>query len=299
MKMRHIQAFLAVVEAGGIRAAAKRLGISQPALSKTIQELETSLGAPLVTRSAQGSTPTDYGEALFRRLQVVDQEFRRAKDEIDQMLGARRGNVAVGLSAISSMLMISPVLHRFWRRYPDAKVRVVDGLFEHLLNGVRRGSFDFSIGGLPPATDDNQVSAERLFENRLVPMVRRGHPLAGATSLAELAGARWLFTNEEPAFVALMRRHFEGLGLPAPSVALTCESFPAVLETIPNPDLIAMLPKMVLTHPLVQDRMIAVPVAEEAPTTIVALVKRRSVPLTPLAEALAREFRLVARRFSD
>lgn len=299
MQLRHVRAFLAVAETGSIRTAALRLGVSQPALSKTIQELEALLSAPLLTRSARGSVVTEYGRAFLCRARAISSEFERAHEEIEQMLGVKGGRVSVGLSAIAAMLMASRSLERFWKGNPGVHVRIMDGLLDRLISGVRQGEFDFAVGGISPHSVSHELTVEPLFENRIVPIVRRGHPLAGARSLTELADAKWLFTNEQPAFMTLIEDQFARHSLPSPTVALTCESFPTILDVVPHSDLVAALPMSILQHPLIQGRMIGLTLAEPAPRTVVSLVSRAGVPLTPLAARLARDFRQVAKQFDQ
>ncbi|MGC1302162.1 MAG: LysR substrate-binding domain-containing protein [Caulobacteraceae bacterium] len=298
MKYRYVRAFLAIVETGSIRTASRRLGVSQPALTKTLQELEALLGASLITRTAQGSAPTEFGRAFFARAKFIDEELRRAQEEIDQMRGGKDGAVSVGLSPVASLLMAAEALSRFRLSFPNARVKIADGIFDLQLAGVRQGRFDFAIGGLPPSALGPDVEAEPLFRNRLAPWVRQDHPLAGARSLADLTDADWVFTNDDPNFLKLVHLHFEHLKLPPPRVALTCESFPTVLELIPKTDLVALFPESLTANPLVAARMVPIPVEEPPPTTSLSLIKRSGVPLTPVAEHLATHFRRIARRFS-
>lgn len=299
MQLRHIKAFLAVADTGSIRTAALRMNVSQPALSKTIQELEEILSAPLYTRSAHGSMPTEFGRAFMHRARIIDTEFSRAQEEISQMVGSKGGKVAVGLSAIAAMLMASQALERFWKKNPSVNVRISDGLLDRLIGGVRQGEFDFAVGGVPPQSLGHDLAIEPLFENRIVPVVRTGHPLAAATSLKDLSKANWLFTNDQPAFMALMNQHFIDHGVPAPRVLLTCESFSAVLDVLPNTDLVAALPRSCLNHPLVKDRMVGLALVEGGSHTMVGLVTRAGVPLTPLAANLAKAFRQIATRYNN
>ncbi|MGH0224871.1 LysR substrate-binding domain-containing protein [Sinorhizobium meliloti] len=299
IQLRHIKAFLAVADTGSIRTAALRLNVSQPALSKTIQELEEILSAPLYTRSAHGSMATEFGRAFLHRARIIDTEFSRAQEEISQMVGLKGGKVAIGLSAIASMLMASQALERFWKKNPNVNVRISDGLLDRLVGGVRQGEFDFAVGGVPPSSLGHDLAIEPLFENRIVPVVRAGHPLAGAKSLKDLANANWLFTNDQPAFMALMNQHFIDHSVSPPRVLLTCESFSAVLDIVPRTDLVAALPRSCLTHPLVRGRMVGLTLAERGLNTMVGLVTRAGVPLTPLAASLAKAFRQIGLRYNN
>ncbi len=298
MQTRHVRAFLSIVESGSIRAAARRLGVSQPALSKSLRQLEDELAVPLILRSVHGAIPTEYGRALMARASVIEEELRRAKEEIAQMCGAKGGNVAVGLSAVAAFLMSSDALARFWRRYPTAKVRIIDGVFDMVLSGLQRGRLDFSIGPLPRVPLGAEIEAEPLFENVIVPVVRRNHPLANARSLEELRNSTWLLIGPDSDTIDLVSENFTDHDLPVPQVSVACESFPALIELVVGSDLVTALPQSLLSHHLFGEVMRRVPIKETMRSTVMALVRRAGVPLTPLADALAAEFRRLARRYA-
>lgn len=155
------------------------------------------------------------------------------------------------------------------------------------------------MGGVPPSSLGHDLTIEPLFENRIVPVVRVGHPLADARSLKDLARANWLYTNDQPAFMALMNQHFVDHGVPPPRVLLTCESFSAVLDILPSTDLVAALPRSCLTHPLVRARMVGLALDGGGSHTMVGLVTRAGVPLTPLAASLAKAFRQIGMRYNN
>ncbi|MDX1375438.1 MAG: LysR family transcriptional regulator, partial [Burkholderiales bacterium] len=94
MRLTQIQQFLAVVDAGSIRGAARELGLSQPALTKSLRQLEDELGATLVTRSVRGAQATEFGRAFLARARAVSADLRRAREEIAQLRGAREGSLA-------------------------------------------------------------------------------------------------------------------------------------------------------------------------------------------------------------
>jgi LysR family transcriptional regulator of abg operon len=297
METRHVRAFLSIVENGSIRAAARRLGISQPALSKILQQLEAELSVPLILRSVNGAVPTEYGRALMVRAAIIGEELRRAKEEIAQMSGEKGGNVAFGMSAAAAFLMSTEALTRFWKRYPDAKLRVVDGVFEMMLSRLQSGRLDFSIGPLPRIALGADVETETLFENVIVPVVRRGHPLANARTLADLQSCTWLLIGPGSEAIDLVAENFSDHGLSLPRVSVACESFPALMELVAGTDLVTALPASLLRHRLIGDTMRAIHIKEKLRSTAMALVRRAGVPLTPLAEALANEFRRLARRY--
>lgn len=296
MLLRRIRAFLAIAENGSIRGAARRIGVSQPALTKTLKELENSLSAPLVVRSAQGVTLTKYGEALLVRARLADAELRRASDEIGQMLGAKGGQIAVGLSPVASLLLAPDALKQFWRSHPAVTIRLIDGLFSHLIGDVQRGILDFSVGPLLPLRTP-AFTVEPLFSHRLAPVVRAGHPLAKARKFSDLTQSNWLLSSSDDDFGELIRTEFTKRKLPLPKVVTLCELFPAMLELLTRTDLIALIPVSILQHNLMAQDFIEIPIDDKLPTTTIALVRNAGVPPTPLAAKLAAEFHRVARRY--
>jgi LysR family transcriptional regulator, regulator of abg operon len=300
MKYRHVQAFIAVVEAGSFRAAARNLGISQPSLTKTLQDFEADLGTALVVRLRRGCVATPLGRVLFDRVKLVDEDLRRAREEIGQLLGAAHGEVRVALSPVASLTMGAEALTRFRRAYPEARVKICDGIFDRQLNSVRQGLVDFAIGGFLTDEVGPEFVRHHLFDNHIVPWVRLDHPLAGrARSLVDLQDYDWVLTNDDPRFISLIQRHFQRFGVRTPNVAVTCESFPMVLDIIPKTDLIAAFPARLSGNPLVSSRMSTVVINEPSPVTSLDLIKRADLPLTPLADHFAELFRRIARRLDD
>lgn len=98
MKLNALRDFLAVAERGGVRAAARHLGLAQPAISRSIAELEKELGAALFERHAKGVQLTPVGLAFLRRATAIHHEIQRARDEAGQLRGAVNGRVTLGMS---------------------------------------------------------------------------------------------------------------------------------------------------------------------------------------------------------
>src|SRR4051812_47398201 len=99
MREAHLRDFIAVADTGSVRAAARRLRLSQGAISKNLLALERELGVALLVRSARGVEPTDFGKILLRRARLADGELRKAKEEIAALAGHAAGPVSVGLSS--------------------------------------------------------------------------------------------------------------------------------------------------------------------------------------------------------
>ena len=121
MRLRQIEDFLAVVESGGIRAAARKRGVSQPAITKSVRRLETDIGAQLMQRTPRGILLTSSGRAFFARARAAHLELRRA--EAEAATGADgAGSVALGVGPTVGVLVVPPALAEFRRQIGRAHV---------------------------------------------------------------------------------------------------------------------------------------------------------------------------------
>jgi len=150
MRLSQIDHFVAVVQAGSLRAAAQAIGVSQPAITKSIRQLEEELHVRLLQRNARGASPTPAGKAFLSRARVVQAELRKAAEDLEPYRGGSRGSVAMGIAPAACMLMVPDALLQFRHRYLETSVRIVEGGNSALLPLVRDATLDFSVGQKTP-----------------------------------------------------------------------------------------------------------------------------------------------------
>lgn len=294
MKLSQLRHLIAVAELGGLRRAARHLGIAQPAITRSIRELEHELGATLFERSAAGMKLTPIGDAFAKRSLAAQQELDRAHDEVQQLKGVNTGTVSIGLSTAPHVALLPRVLGPFQRRYPDVRLRIVEGLFHAVEADIRNGSIDFYVGPLSEDRLGGDYVGEKLFDNQRVVLSRRGHPLEAATSLADLVDARWVATsvtvNSEAELSPLFHQH----GLPSPVIAVEVGSALSMITVAASSDILAMLPRQWLGFAKESRLLTHVPIREEIAAPAICLITRASLPLTPIAEHLSDLFRRAA-----
>ena len=286
MKLHHLRDAVAIAERGGLRAASRHLQLAQPALTRSLGELERELGTPLFQRHARGMVLTPAGEAFVQRASAILHEVRRASEEVEQLQGGVRGRVAMALSIAAHIALLPRALPSFRARYPEVQVRVIEGIYPTVEAGLRDGSIDFYIGPEPGQAVPSELVQELLFNNTRTVLGRRGHPLSGATSLAELAEAEWATTSitlqADEEMGALFRRH----GLGAPRLALQSQSALTLIVSLACTDLLAMVPVQWLDLVPMAGVLQAIPVREALPAADIVLVRRAALPLTPAATYL-------------
>jgi DNA-binding transcriptional LysR family regulator len=297
MRLSQIRHFLAVVDAGSIRAAARGLSVSQPALTKSLRRLEQELGAVLVTRSVRGARPTEHGRAFLARARAVNADLRRAREEIAQMNGAHEGNLAIGSAPGPALGLLPDALVRLRADWPRASIRIVDISPPEVLPALRDGTLDLALSVRmgPLAEMPGDCLAEPLYLNEAVIVARRDHPLAGARRLAALVEAEWIRTGS-PGNTSALPDVFRAAGLPPPSYRADCASFLAVPELVARSDLLAVVPWQIAEREERAGRVVRLKLRETMPAREISLFRRADVPLTPIAGECAEILREAARR---
>lgn len=296
MRLTQIRDFLAVVDAGSIRAAARQLELSQPALTKSVRQLEVELGGALVTRSVRGVQLTQIGRAFLARARAVSADLRRAREEIAQLNGSREGHLAIGSAPGPALGLLPEALVRLRERWPRAAIHVADISPPEVLPALREGALDLALsvrmGSLAELPTD--CHADVLYLNEAVIIARRGHPLEGARRLGALAEAEWIRTGT-PGNTSALPDVFRDAGLPPPRYRVDCASFLAVPELVARSDLLAVVPWQIAAREERAGRIQRLPVREAMPAREISLFRRADVPPTPIARDCADILREIAR----
>lgn len=297
MDYRRLQHFLAAVRYGSLTTAAVELGISQPALSKSIKALEKTLGVRLLERGRFGVTATPFGEALAAHGGVVEAELRHALGEIEALKGATRGHVVVGCGPTEANRLLPLALQRVQRQRPEIRVTVLYGLNESLMPWVRHGEIDFAFSSIPPQPADAALVHEQLFIDSGAIVARAGHPLARRRNLtlADLLTQSWVlarrFELERQAFDALFQAH----RLPAPVAAVETTSTVLMKSMVMQSDALTFIPRELIYWEERAGQLVTLKVAGAEWVRQVGITRRRQGALMPAARLLIDALRQTAR----
>ena len=276
MKLIALKALVPAVEEGSLRSASRRPGISQPALTKTVRELEVELGTSLLMRSTKGVVPTAQGAVLFEHAQKVSRELANAVDQIHQLGGRMEGELSVGAVPLAVMLLIPETLRTYGAAFPLMRLRVSEELYIAQLKRLRSKEVDVAVGGIPAGLSSGEFVVEPLLATRMVVVVRKGSPWAQAPSLRDLAKAPWVYTgasSDEGYAKALHESH----GLTPPPAGARVNSTLALLSLVGSGDYVGLLPQQIAQHPMCSRYLTTVPIAEEGlPLTVGTLVRSDS-----------------------
>lgn len=287
MKLSYIQAFVAVIKAGSIHAAARDLGLSQPALSKSLRALEEELAAPLLIRSINGVEPTDYGKVFYRRAQIVTDELRKAQEDVIQLRGKLEGSLTVAIAPASTMQLAPMVFKDFRRKCPDVKLHIVEGIWPSVAEPLRNGSVDLALSPVLDEISRSELAVEKLLDVQMAVVVRPSHPFVAATSLRDLIQGDWLHQGTSSSASVLIRRIFEDQNLPVPLVSVESRSLTATIMMLQTMDLIAVMPRAMLESDAVKGTLVALDLKEQLRANQLGLIYREDRPLTRVAQVFA------------
>jgi DNA-binding transcriptional LysR family regulator len=295
MRLNQIRDLLAVVEAGSLRAAARRIGVSQPAMSKSLAQLERELQAQLLMRTARGVVLTPAGRAFVARGRVIDTELRKAQDDLSALRGKREGVIAFGIGPAVTVPLVPDAMARFRAKWPRAHVRIREGMRTALLPLVRDETLDFTVSENVEQGGEAGLKFRSLVRPELVIVGRHGHPLGHARSLAELAAANWLIFNA-PGSRGALERTFEAFGLAPPNTLVHCESYATALALIARSDLLGLVVREQLTElPLAAPFVQRLNIRERIARPTIGIFSRGDAPLSPAAAAMVQCLGVAAR----
>jgi LysR family transcriptional regulator of abg operon len=284
MKFNQLRDFVAVAENGSLRAAARSLGLAQPAITRSIRELEHSLSAQLFIREARGVRLTPIGQDFLVRAMIILGEVRRAREAISQQQDDVEGELVVGLSVAGHLGIFANILRSFQNRYPGVKLRIIEGLLPTLEADLRNGLVDLYVGPAPEEAQPADLNVVKLFDNHRVVIGRRGHPLAGAKTLRDLADASWLTTSITRDAADELNQVFAEHGLGAPRLVCQSQSALSVITVLINSDILAMMPVQLIESPIADGLLEEIKLDREFAAPPIMMMHRTGIGLTPAGE---------------
>jgi DNA-binding transcriptional LysR family regulator len=290
LKVSHLRLLAALAETEQLTLAAVAIGISQPAASRLVAEIEVIIGAAVHERTGRGIGLTAMGRALALRAQRVRLELDDAARDLAEIVAGGMGHVRIGTVTGAAVDRVLPALQRERLRHPSVTVEVEvaasDVLCEHLL----AGRLDFVLGRMPEGPQAQMLTYQPMESEALALAVRRGHPLLqGAPRLEEVLAQDWLLPGEPSPMTRTVLASLQARGLPAPRRRVSTTSFMLTLALLQQSDAVAVLAGAIArqfsTGP---DAALALlPLDPGITVEPYGMISRKRVILTPAAQRLA------------
>jgi DNA-binding transcriptional LysR family regulator len=301
MKLQDLHVLMTVMQAGSMGKAAQRLNISQPAISRSIAELEHTLGVRLLDRHRQGVEPTEYGRAVLNGGMAVFDELRRTVESIEFLADPAAGEVRVGTIPPIAASFGSAVIDRLSRRHPRIMFNLHTAQSEALHRDLHERSVDLLIARRFGALADERLEFEALFDDSYVvaagtqnPWVRRRR-----ISLADLVGEAWVLPQPESVPGAVLRDALRAGGLDYPRTTVVTNSAEVRFNLLATGRFLTVFSTSALRFSTRRLELKALPVELPPGRVPVGLVTLKNRTLSPVARLFIDEARDVARPLAE
>ena len=294
VKLHDLHVLMTVVQAGNMSKAAALLNTTQPAISRSIAELERIIGVRLLDRTARGVEVTEYGRVLLDGGTAVFDDLRQAVKDIKFLADPTAGEVRIGCSNILGANFVSAVIHRLSRQFPHIVFHLVTGYVESLHRELSERNVDLVIAARLGALVDERLDFEFLFDDQFVIVAGAQNPWARRRKieLAELVNEPWVLPPPRSVVASLALETFRASGLDYPRTIVVTESPQARFNLPATGSFLTMFPGYVLRFPIRRAQLKVLPVQlpmAPLPFGIVTLKNRTPSSVARLFMKHARE----------
>ncbi len=275
MDMRRLRQFIAVVEHGNMGRAADAIHLSQPALTKSIKNLEEELGVQLLTRAPRGVTPTIYGDILLRHARLLRNEGERAVAEIHAVKAGHVGHLRLGVVNFS-IFFLPRVIAQLLTTTPGMSFEIVEGTYEGLTALVREGVLDAVASGFPLVHRAEDLVHEELVAGEFLLVCRHDHPVIARKqkSVDSIARQRWIIANRPQQIVEFLELTFRSAGVTPPKPMITSGSMSFVKAVLLEGEFMTVLPRCVVRQELESGALVAIPYPGGPVQTVEGIIYR-------------------------
>lgn len=241
-----LQHFIGVVEASSIHGGARMLNISQPALTKSIRQLEELLGTELLLRLPRGVRMTEAGEVLYTRAREIEASWNAALVEIGAQAKGLDGVMRIGGGPVYCSLYFPEMLADLRRRFPNLRVQVTTGVGGELLPLLKQGDLRAYAGGMPHPEDEigDDFRTTVLYEQRNAVFAARNHPIFAREGYGpgDTLTYPWLCLFSGQQANIRIREYFESMDLPEPRLALESHSLQIAFKMVAEHQFLVCMP---------------------------------------------------------
>ena len=295
---RRLAVFASLSDLHNMPAVAQLFGITQPAISSLLREVEERFGLNLFVRSVRGLTPTYAGLALAFRFKRALSELRSIDSDLAAIGGVVQGSVVVGALPLGRTLVLPSAIAALVRRHPKIHISTVESPYEVLAASLRSGDIDFILGALRSPQEAKDLVQEPLFDDRISLIARAGHPLAKRTQLGynELHSATWVLSRPGSPLRDLFEHAFDQSGQPSPTPTVETGDLAILRGLLLQSDMLTAISAHQLHYEIESGSLVVLNFPLEKTLRQIGITQRQSALASPAAKSLIMEIRDVVQR---
>ncbi|MCL4674531.1 MAG: LysR family transcriptional regulator [Pararhodobacter sp.] len=291
---RHLEQLAEIVDCGTMREAAKRLGTSQPALSRMLSNLESRLGIALFERESRPFLPSETGMKLADQGRAVKAARMRAFEEVTLGALGMSGDLKIGAPPFLCERLMGDVVCAFMAQRPNITVHLIPEYFPQLERMALLNQLDVVICPIKLVVATKaELRVEPLFADKHIIVCRQGHPLIGKSSISalDLESMTWIGHSSQSMLKTDMATALASIGVTNLHFGFQSESSSAVLEMLRKSDFLTVLPDYALKRNFTEDGLAQLPVAFEHSPLTVGLVTLMAQSERPILTAFKEHIR--------
>ncbi|EMY7907141.1 transcriptional regulator TdcA [Escherichia albertii] len=285
-KTQHFLVFQEVVRCGSIRAASRSLDVTQPAITKTIHDIENYFDTKLLIRDNNGVELTEASKLLLSHSRIILKDISHSVAEMRRLLEHVSPEIAFGYSSLIGFTILPEITKSFLNCYPGAKISIQEGQLSTILPALREGHIDFAIGTVTPDMPIQNMIIHPLFDAEFSFVADKMHPLAQCETLQSLTHARWVLPQTDMGYYQALFELFEHNIVNTDRVVRT-DSVITIYNLVEHADFISVLAKAMST-PFNNENFIELPIREHLPLARYALVYPKNRRMSCETEAMIK-----------
>jgi LysR family transcriptional regulator of gallate degradation len=288
---RHLTTLVRLREIGHMPSVAAAMGMSQPAVSSILRQVETSVRVTLFHRSSRRMAVTEAGELLLFRIRRALSELRYLEADIALQRGHMAGQVRFAALPSARTLLLPRAIGALIDRHPSVQLAMVDAPFEVLFAGVQSGEIDFILTGISPEYTHRDLRVQVIAREGLCVVVRAGHPLAKQASieLADLVRYPWLLRDPAAPTREVLTNMFRRMGVHQPQVAVESGDLALLRGVLMHSDAVSAVPPQQLSYEIASGQLKVLDVRLPDVEREVGFVLRKDARPSSLCEALMKQ----------
>lgn len=293
---RRLVVFVKLAEARHMPTVAKALGVSQPAVSGSINDLESSLGVTLFKRTSKGMIATEEGELLTFRVKRALAELRHVEADIAGLRGTTEGRVVIGALPLSRTFILPRAISNVLAQHPRLRFSTVEGPFDTLAAALRAGDIDFILGALRPPDYARDLKGEPLLTDRMSVVVRDGHPLThlAKVTMDHLMNAKWVLSSHGTPARTLFDLSFSAKDLVPPIEAVETSDLAILRGLLLHSDMVAAISPQQLHYEIQAGVLKVLDINLSNTSRVIGITQRIESHASPGALALMEAIRRIA-----
>ncbi len=269
-----------------ILQSATAMQLSQPAITKRLQDLEKSLGVILFQRMSRGVEATPFGEILIKHSHIVLNQIRQAEDEVSDLFKGKGGRINIGVPSGAAAELVSKSIAKILKKRKNIKINIIEEYNAKLIPLLKCGDIDLIVGRLPEKDKYSDIKLKKLYKEKLEVVVRNKHPLTkkDKVKINDLFDWDWIMPLKNTIIYSQLQDFFYDKKLTMPNVSIYSSSRLTNMKVLKSRDLITAFPQESIKDEIKFKKVTGLNIDMAKVASFVGIITREDGFLSPAAQ---------------